>query len=265
MKYLFLVATICGGSAFAADSVDEEESDEASGEVEAEPERKKCKFKAGSEAKKNFHVDLVAKTDVALDIGGRVDVELPYRLRLGFSAGVLPAPYVDVINAVVVALGGYDDVTAALIEATIKNSLIIHTDIGWRPFPKHGFYFNTGYQLATLGGGLSGAEVIEAAVGGDAPAVAELLDFDAAANLHMITVSVGWDIVIAKHFLIRPQLGGAFTVASKTTIEPDFSYPAIFSGVMDTFTGESEAYLDDLFTSWVHTPTIGLHLGWRFF
>ena len=255
-KYLIVVALLCCGPAFAAASPDEEGTGE---------EGKKCKFKAGCEAQKNLHLDLVAKTDVAIDVGGRVDLELPYRLRVGLSVGVLPAPYVDVINAVVVGLGGYDEVTAALIEATIKNSLIIHTDLGWRPFPKQGFFFNTGYQLATLGGGLSGAEVIEAAVGGDAPAVAELLDFDAAANVHMITVSLGWDFVIAKHLLLRPQLGGAFTVASKTTIEPDFSYPAIFNTAMNTFTGKSEAYLDDLFTSWVHTPTLGLHLGWRFF
>jgi hypothetical protein len=88
---------------------------------------------------------LGAGTDFPLAVGVRLDAEGPYRLRLSTSLGLVPGPYVDAINASVVALGGYDNATAGLLKQTLSSSLIWRTHVGWRAW--HGFYLEAGYGV----------------------------------------------------------------------------------------------------------------------
>lgn len=213
-----------------------------------------------------FSVDALPATDVAIQAGVRGTVEGPLRLRYSLGVGVLPAPYLDVINAICTGFGWYDDATANLIASALQNSVVIRNHLGWRPFPKHGFQFEAGYGLVTLGGGVSGSDVIAAATGEDLPeSLDDTLSFTVAATLHMFDVTVGWEWLLWKRIVVRADLGGAFTLASNTDVEQDFDeLGPLAQPRVDEFEVWAEDYLNTTFTSYVHTPTVGLAVGYRF-
>jgi hypothetical protein len=206
-----------------------------------------------------------ALTDVPIHVGGRMTVEGPARLRYSLSSGYLPPAYVGVINDVCVAAGWYSESTASLVQATVERSLVVRNHVGWRPWAGHGFQFELGYGWVGLGGGLTGTEVIAAATGTDVSSgVGDGREFSARASLHQLDVSAGWEWTIRRHVLLRADVGGAFTLASTTVIEPDFDVPRVAERFVDELTQAGEDYLDDTFTSYVHTPTLSFAAGWRF-
>ena len=116
-----------------------------------------------------WRVGVSGLTDFPIQVGGEVHLEMPERVRLHTSLGVLPGPYLDAIHAVSKAFNWYGDDTAALISAALQDALVWRIKAGWRPIAEHGFYFSTGYTLAALGGGLGGADLIEIATGQTLP------------------------------------------------------------------------------------------------
>ena len=212
-----------------------------------------------------FHVQPEVATEFPVYVGGRVTVEGPYRLRYSLSGGSMPAPYLDSINAVCTSFEWYDSLTADLISATLENSVVIRNHLGWRPFPKLGFQFEVGYGWVGLGGGLTGAEVIEAATGKTlSSAVGQNLSVSAAATLHMLDATVGWDQKVWRGLHLRFDIGGAFTMASETVLTPDFDVPPRAQDAVDGLMTEGEDYLNETFQTHVHTPTVGLGVGWEF-
>ncbi len=212
-----------------------------------------------------LHVQPEIVTEFPVHVGARVTAEGPYRLRYSLSGGSMPGPYLDTIHAVSTSFAWYDDLTADLISATLQNSLVIRNHLGWRPFAKLGFQFEVGYGWVGLGGGLTGAEVIEAATGKSLNGeFGENLAVDAKATLHMLDATVGWDQRVWRGLHARLDLGAAFTLGSKTVLTPEFDVPRRAEPAVDDLMAEGEAYLDDTFRTYVHTPTVGLGLGWQF-
>ncbi len=210
-------------------------------------------------------VDVQLGSDFPLDVGGRVTVEGPYRLRATAAVGWMPPAYLDTINAFCTGVGWYDDTTALLIDTALQNALIARFHLGWRPFPKLGFQFELGYGFAGLGGGLSGSDAISAVTGEDLPEESdEPYTFLVKAAAHQFDVTLGWEWTIKRHFLIRADLGGVFTLGAQTDIEPDFEPRPIVEGKIDAAEIAGEEYINDTLTSYVHSPTIGLMIGWRF-
>lgn len=220
---------------------------------------------AGAVRADDFHLQLEALTDVPVQVGVEVTVEMPWRLRASTSLGVLPGAYVDLINEVVVAAGGYDQDTAALVRGSLQNSLVWRLHAGWRPFEGHGWYFEAGYALVALGGGLSAEEVVSLATGADPPDAEPARErrYKVSSTLHMIDVEVGWEWVLWERLALRAAVGFAGTLAAATDIRPD--YRPVAPRLVDAFTGESEAYLDGIYTGYVFTPVVSLAAGYRFF
>jgi len=211
---------------------------------------------------------LGAGTDFPVAIGVHAHVEAPMRLRLSTSLGLLPVPYVGAINAFVVAVGGYDDNTADLVRSALKSSLIWRTHAGYRPFSRLGLYFEGGYGLVALGGSATGPELVEGLTGRTIPANATrggtARSYDVASVLHMLDVEVGYEVTLAPHVQLRLALGGAFTIASATNIEPRFTPTAVGQRAVDELTAYGERYLDDTFTSYVFTPVVSTGLAYVF-
>ncbi len=223
----------------------------APGEARAEPSR--------------FHLDADLTTDFPVAIGGRVGLELPYRLRLSTSLGYLPSPYVEAINGFLVAIKAFDDATSALVKSALKSSLVWRTHVGIRPFARHGFVIDAGYGLVTLGGSATASELL-AATTGQAPPEGDpgsSRNFSLGSTLHMLDVEFGWEWLILERLHLRAALGGAFTVGSSTSIEPDYRPRA--PQATKIYTTASEAYLDNIYTSYVFTPVISVGVGYRFF
>ena len=78
----------------------------------------------------------------------------------------------------------------------------------------------------------------------------------------MLDVELGWEWEIVKHFFVRAALGGAFTVGSSTTIEPDFQPKA--PRLTAAFATVGERYLDTTYTTYVFTPVVSLWAGYAF-
>lgn len=217
-----------------------------------------------------YHLELRAQTDVPLAIGARIAAELPYRIQLSTALGGLPGGYVDVINAVVVAANGYDDATAEVIEGALSSSLVWRTHVGWRPLKRRGWYFEAGYGLVTLGGGLTGEDVLVIATGGEAPprpaGAREVLDYDVRSTLHMLDAEVGWRwLVWHDRIVLSAALGFAGTVAAKTVIEPRSPSRLTDTAALEAVAAEGEAYLDGIYTKYVMLPAVTVGVGWRFF
>jgi len=209
-----------------------------------------------------WHLQIEALTDVPLDVGGRVLLEGPLRLRLSSSLGVLPGPYVDVINDFTVAIGAYNQQTADLIASSLTSSLVWRTHLGWRPFPRAGFVFDVGYGFVSLGGGVKSSAAIAAAAGKSASSKPGGPTYDVASTLQMIDADVGWEWkLLADHLVLEASLGFAGTVAASTSATPQGGS----TRVRDAFGAEASAYLDNLYTSYVFTPVVTLALGYRFF
>ena len=203
-------------------------------------------------------------TDVPVQVGGRLSVEGPLRLRLGTSLGVLPGPYIDLINAVVVAAGGYDDSTAELIRQSLKQSLVWRLHLGWRPFEDYGFYFELGYGLVTLGGGVEGEELITVVTGSPPPRDDPTSDrtYDVTSTLHMLDVEIGWRYELWRGLTLRAAVGFAGTLGAQSEVAP--AYRVVARRAVEAFTGAAERYLNDVYSTYVFTPVVSFALGYRF-
>lgn len=213
-----------------------------------------------------WHLDLFANSEFPIDVGGGVAVELPWRLRLEVGAGWMPPPYAGVINDTVIALGGWTESEGELITSVLTDSLVLDVRAGWRPWAKHGFFLDAGASYVTLGAAATTDEILVALTDAELPRGGEALGdrgYVATTGITMLTVEVGWDILIKEHFLIRPTLGGRFTVGATASMEPTFD--TRFDEFWETLGQEGSDYLVSEEEQWVHAPTVGLAVGWRVF
>lgn len=208
----------------------------------------------------DVHLDLVAGTTFPVDVGGRLQLELPHRLRLGFAGGWLPHAYIDVVNEIALAAGWYDDDTGRLVSEGLADAAVFGVDLGWRPIPRKGLILGAGYQLVALGGGLVPTDLVSAAVplGGLGRSAGSA---DLSSLLHTVTVHLGYEQVWLDHLVLRVAVGGMFTVWSSTDIEGSGG----LLGASDATWTRAEEYLDQTYRSYVHTPSLAVQLGYRFF
>ncbi len=221
---------------------------------------------AGAQEKKekNWHLGAEVVTDLPVDVALRISSEAPYRLRLSTSFGLLPGPYVQLINAVIVEAGGYNEATADIIEAALSTSFVWRTQLGWRFVPDWGFYADVGYGLVTLGGGLSGAELLGIATGSAPPVNDQTREFDVTSTLHLLVIEAGYEwTLLDDHLVIRAAAGFAGALGASTSVEPQFTPLVPFA--INAYTDATATYLDDLYTSYVFTPTVTIGAGYRFF
>lgn len=205
-----------------------------------------------------------AATDVPLQVGAAVRVEMPQRVRFAASAGVLPEPYVDLINTAAVEAGAYDEDTAKLVKASLKRSLVLRAAAGWRPFVRRGFYAEANYTWVSLGGDIAGEDFVALATGVDPPGgVAAQRKYDVNSTLHLLGAELGWEWTLtSRPVRLRAGLGFASTIAAETTMEPRFD--PVVPALVDRFTSESEEYLDGIYLDYVHVPVVSLSAGWVF-
>ena len=205
-----------------------------------------------------------ALTEVPHSAGARAQVMGPGRWTASMSLGVLPRPYVALINDAVVGLGGYNEATAQVIESSLSSSAVFRLHGGWSPWSDHGFYLSGGYTLITLGGGVGGAEVVSAAasVDIDAPMGSRKAEFDIRSTLHQVGIEAGWTWRFENQLSARVSLGFIGTLSASSTVEPKFT--PLLPGSTQIFSNAVARYLDDIYTTYVFTPVIGVALGYDF-
>jgi len=198
-------------------------------------------------------------TDVPILVGVRPTVYVPGRLHWAGTVGFMPRGYLQLVDSISVSAGWYDPITADLIEAALGSALIVRNHIGWQPFQKHGFFFEAGHGVAFLGGGLVVGDLLGEATGQFVPPTLAGRGLRVNTVVQQLDVALGWRFEVAEHVLVRLDIGGAFTIASSTRIQPEGG-ELPFSG---PFLREGEDYLDSTLKKYVHTPTIGIGIGYR--
>lgn len=214
----------------------------------------------------DWHLGVEGLTDFPLHVGGQVTLEMPTGFRVSGSLGVMPGGYVDVWNAIGVAAGGYDDAMARLVRSSLQDSLVLRLHAGWRPVHDLGFYVEAGYGLATLGGGATTADLVEAVTDEELPA-SQLEGgdqrFSLDTSVHMLDVELGWLFRLGGGWTIRVAIGWALTLEAQARVKPQFE--PLLPTVVDDFSGHAEEVIERTFLSWIHPPTVSLALGYWFF
>jgi hypothetical protein len=209
-----------------------------------------------------LRVAVGAGTDFPIAVGARLEIEARSRLRISTSVGILPGMYVDAISAEVVARGGYGEETGDLVKRSLERAIVWRAHVGARVW--RNLYLEVGYGLAALGGSATAGEVIAAMTGQPVPpGVGGDSTFDIESTLHMLDVEAGWDLALGHAWRLRVALGGAFTVAASSRIEP--RYTPLSPEIADAFAREAQANLDDVYRSYVHVPVLSVSVSHALF
>ena len=90
----------------------------------------------------------------------------------------------------------------------------------------------------------------------------ENMMYDIDSTLHMLDVELGWEWHNWHPVVIRTAIGLAWTLGAKTAISPKKTpkYPQF----TDALARYGEDYLDDLYTTYVISPTVSLGVGYEF-
>ena len=222
-------------------------------------------------AQSTVHLDTTVGTDFPISVGLETTAELPSRLRGTVGVGFYPQPYLDLLNGIAVSAEWWDDSTATLIDAALSGAVVTGASVGWRPWEHRRFSLGAGYQLIALGGGLTDEQALQAVTGIAVDTTAEQsLEAIVAAQLHQVTLEASWRWLIRERLVLSAQVGGLSTLHSATAVDVTLGGP---SGPGDDLTQAAirelevygEDYLDGIFQKWVHTGTIGIYAGYRFF
>ena len=201
-------------------------------------------------------------TTIPLDVAERVSLEAPNRLHLRASIGVMP--YASLIDKVIKGFGGYGDAEAGVIREALSKSLVFRAQAGFRPFADLGLYLDVGYSLVTLGGDLNGTDVIVLGRGGIAPqdATSSFRHYRVSSTLHLVVLELGWEQALLDWLFVRGALGFAGAQGASSSIEPTFT--DIEAALLRAYCEQAAEYLDQLYTTYVYTPTLTLGVGVRF-
>ena len=202
------------------------------------------------------------RTDFPLDVGATLWAEGRGRVQLSLGVGWLPGTYVDAIGTTVVAFGGMTKAQAELVRVALDSSAVARAHVGWRPFPSRGFYVEGGYGMLALGGGATTSELITAVTGATPPSGSADRRYRVYSTLHMLDAELGWRWELADNVTLRAAVGFTGTFAASTDVRPDFmpSDPAR----QQIYTSMAAKKLDELYTSYVFTPTFTIASGWQF-
>ncbi|HEU4533845.1 MAG TPA: hypothetical protein VFS00_06990, partial [Polyangiaceae bacterium] len=109
------------------------------------------------------------------------------------------------------------------------------------------------------------AELVAGLAGRKLPPGAGRIDVEADSTLHMLDVELGWRFPLGPSFAAWTALGGAFTVASSTTLTPDETGQPLVDAEARSIAEAGAKRLDEIYTSYVFTPVLSLGLAYVFF
>ncbi len=199
-----------------------------------------------------------AGTDFPISVGGYLRSELGPRIQLGASLGFLPRSYFETLNDTLMRYDAYDASTGALLQTALKNALVARAQLGWRPFPRSGFYLAGSYTWIGLGGDISGAEALQALSGsGTSFEVLEGLQLEASAVAHQAGGELGWRWRLGDVLALEAALGGFYTFDARS----DLTLAAADGGevlLADVLLPLGEDYLNDQMQRYLHGGYVSL-------
>jgi hypothetical protein len=208
------------------------------------------------------NLDLQVQTELTTSVGGGLRVEVPGHVQFRLALGVLPPAYVQAINELVIALDGWNAATGEVVEAAVRNSFVVQPGLGWRPFHRLGFDVHGGYIGVSLGGDVSGAELLASISGAPVPMDAGRT-LPVSSQLHGFQLGVGYRLLfLDRRLSVSLWLDYLQIAGSRTTIAERPARPA-GAAAYDRLERALDAYLDELYTTYVKIPVVGVAVGWH--
>lgn len=216
---------------------------------------------------KGWHLNLEAVMNVPLDVGGRLVLEMPGRIRLATSLGVLPTSFVGVINTAMISAKVYSQDVANVLESSLGGSLVWRLHAEWRPFEKAGFYLGGGYGLATFTGGVNVATIASLAGASVPSQYKDALRYDMSSTLHLLNGELGWEWTMFRFVSMRLAVGFMGTITSQTSIKvtSNGSAPANVTAAAQSGANDAAVFIDNAYQSYVFSPYVSFSTGIRFF
>jgi len=195
-------------------------------------------------------------TDFPISAGGYAVLELPARLRISTSVGLLPKPYLNALTGVLVAVDALEPEDADLIGSSLQNALVWRTHLGFRPFG--GFFITGGYTLVTLGGGAAASGTIAAVMGETATGSPVTLNIHS--TIHQLGGELGYRFGLSR-LSVELALGGFGTFTSSTRLSVDGQA----SPLLTVLLRRGENYLDNALRSYVHGGYVSVRVFFELF
>ena len=196
-------------------------------------------------------------TDFPVFLGAEITLELPGRFLFGTGIGGVPNAYLSATTELVTALADLDGPETEVVTESLSGSWVARVFIGWRPAPRRGFFIRLGYAAVNLSGRLDDATSIALVTGlPRAAAAGGAASLDS--TLHGLEAMLGYRWVI-DGLSIRVGLGMFATLGAAASISVD-------SPLNPNLTAElarlGEDYLEDIYRSYVFTPSLGVGVGY---
>jgi hypothetical protein len=230
-------------------------------ERELEPERDQPSRRSDRRSGTDWLLSLEGVTNAPVDVGGRVTLETPFRLRLATGLGVIPGAYLGLVNDAVASMGAYDDRTAGIIDGSFDGGSVWRSQVGFRPFPSAGFYVDAGYALVNLSGSVYGSDVSAPDVVVDGTSVRDA-GYAVHTTVHMWLVEMGWNAQIRQRLILGAALGVMGTFSSHTDAEPNFRQGN--TAVARSLSSEATQTIDETLERYGYVPTLTLRIGYDF-
>lgn len=210
---------------------------------------------SASDAPSPVRLEVLAGATVPIDVHLSARVVLFDRLFIGGSLGF--GVYGSLFAA---AVQPFDSRAAQLAAPIADGVFVASVSAGFRPFAGYGLELVGGYTLLHATPSLDAATV-SAALGTQLNLPAGLSTLQLDATLQALHVELGWTIVIADHFLLRPALGWTQTLAASATVSttPTIAIPQVAAALDAT-----SQLITSALTSYAMTPTVSLAVGYRF-
>ena len=209
-----------------------------------------------------WSVTALVGTDVGLDVGGGLQIETPFRLRLTGTAGWMPGLYAKALKHYYTDLFGGREPVGELLEEQLENAFVAHGTLGLRPFANRGLFIEATYSYVHSSKDGLIASLIEAA-GGQGLSEGDEFQrtFESTAHAHMLGAMLGWQWGLWRGFSLRLAVGFSTIVKTSTSIEPNFTPrdPALNARIVTA----AEAALEDAGVG-IFAPVVSLYLGYTF-
>jgi hypothetical protein len=160
--------------------------------------------------------ELAAGVVLPVLVGAQATLDMPHRLLAQLELGFLPSPFVDLAK---VAAGTHAHDDAALVRAALGNSLVLRLGAGWRPLPRAGLEITGGYTLATLGGGVAPASLVEGVAGVQLGRPDEAGGLPIHSTLHGLYAGASWRFDLGECWLARVGVSFEHVLSSRSGID----------------------------------------------
>lgn len=190
-----------------------------------------------------------AVTHAPIDLGVQAGVETPFGLRVFGGYGWVPEAFIDTLTGIA-ASATDDSRIIEVLDSAEYSGRTARVTLGIRPFRKLGLYLDAGYAHATL-------EASRALPQIEIPGYGTLRGgYRMRTGLDLWLVEVGYQLQVARRFVLAAGIGATGTLDSKTTIAAVDGAPSDAD-----IAAEAARRVDRAFERYGVVPTLTLRLG----